>query len=290
MGSSRFLKVDFSINIERKASYGRHFVNPPHYHNACEIHYYLNGGLNFFIHDQSFDVKKGDILFIDTYELHNPIYRSICDYDKILITYKPSFTEMVSEFKIPDMFSLLNRKYDGVRLISVPENLRQKIEGILFNMLDAGEKQNEYTLTYLHLYLSLLITHMTDYLDSTDKPDNQHSSLNKTLNRIIMYINNNLEKQLSLDEISGYLNMNKYYLCRFFKEYTGLTVIDYINRKRIIAAEKLITSNKHSITDIAVMVGFNSLTHFERTFKQFTGTAPSRYRLSLSDTSEETDI
>ena len=93
-----------------------------------------------------------------------------------------------------------------------------------------------------------------------------------------------------LDDIAGYLNMNKYYLCRFFKEYTGLTVIDYINRKRIIAAEKLITSNKHSITDIAIMVGFNSLTHFERTFKQFTGIAPSRYRLSLYDTSEENDI
>ena len=279
MQSSEFYKVEDSISIERKVGHARVYKSNPHYHNACEIHYFMEGEITFFIHDQSYKIKKGDMLFIDTYEIHNPIYK-LYDYEKILLTYKPSFTELTAKLKVPDLFSILNRKYGGIRVVSVPVNLQNKLEPILLNMLDAYGTKSQYRLNYLNSYLSLFLTMLADYLESDATVTDQASLLDQKIKNIISYINTNLDKPLTLDGLAGHLNINKFYLCRFFKDHTGLSVIDYVNRKRILTAEKLILQNKHSITDIALMVGFNNLTHFERTFKKLTGTPPRSYKVS----------
>jgi YesN/AraC family two-component response regulator len=281
MKSSEFSKVDDSISIERKVGKSRVYKSNPHYHNACEIHYFLEGDITFFIHDQSYRVKKGDILFIDTYEIHNPVYK-LYDYEKILITYKPSFTESSAKLRIPDVFSILNKKHGGIRLVSIPPHLLKQFETVLHDMLETYTGQSQYRLVYLNLYLSLFLTLLADYLESANKVNDQVSLLNQKIKSIISYINANLDKPLTLEGISGHFNVNKFYLCRFFKEHTGLSVIDYANRKRILTAEKLILQNKLSITDISLMVGFNNLTHFERTFKKLTGAPPRNYKINGS--------
>ncbi len=279
MEFSEYAKIEDSIRIEKKVSRARQYKSISHYHNACEIHYFIEGDLTFFVHDQSYKVKSGDILFIDTYEVHNPVYK-LNDYDKILIMYRPSFTESLPCFKVPDVFSILNKKYDGNRLISAPPALQKRIERILSDMLEANVGESQYKLTYLHLYLSLFLVVLAEYLDSGDAAIDQASLLNQKVKKIIAFINANLDRQLSLEAISKHFNINKYYLSRFFKQHTGLSVIDYVNRKKILAAEKLIAQNKFKITDISSMTGFNNLTHFERTFKQFTGTSPRNYKLN----------
>jgi len=81
-----------------------------------------------------------------------------------------------------------------------------------------------------------------------------------------------------LQQIAEELYISKYYLSHFFKENTGFTVIEFVNSKRIIEAQKMLIKSSTNITDIAVNVGFNSLTHFERTFKKINGITPSQYR------------
>lgn len=269
------------MSVERKYSHSLRSKIAPHYHNAYEIHYFLDGNFSFFVRNQNYKIKKGDILFIDTYEIHNPIYRPEYTSEKILITFRPSFTESSSEFKVPDVFSILNEKYDGARLISAPAPLQQQLQHILFNMLDIKNGASPYMTTYLHLYLSLFLTHTADYLNRTDQPYDHSPPHNQKIKSIISFIDNGLEHPLSLDAISAHFNINKYYLCRFFKEHTGMSIVDYINRKRILAAEKLITLNQHPITHIALMVGFNSLTHFERTFKRLSGIPPRKFRHNI---------
>lgn len=278
MKSSEFSMVEDSISIERKIGRARVYKSNPHYHNACEIHYFLEGDITFFIHDQSYRIKKGDMLFIDTYEIHNPVYRYY-DYEKILLTYKPSFTDLTSRLKAPDVFAILNQKHGGVRVVSIPVNLQKKLEPVLSDMLEAYVGRGQYRLNYLNSYLTLFLTMLADYLEIANTIADPGSLLNQKVKSIISFINANLDKPLTLDGLSGHFNVNKYYLCRFFKEHTGLSVIDYVNRKRVLTAEKLILQNKYSITDIALMVGFNNLTHFERTFKKLTGSPPRNYKI-----------
>ena len=85
-------------------------------------------------------------------------------------------------------------------------------------------------------------------------------------------------KNLSLDEISEELYLSKYYLCRIFKEYTGFTITEYINTYRIKKATQLLENSNESISSISVILGFESVSYFERVFKKIMNVTPLKYK------------
>lgn len=91
------------------------------------------------------------------------------------------------------------------------------------------------------------------------------------------YIKKNFEKQITLDKLENEFNMSKYEISRNFKKYMGTSFIDYLNTIRVEQAKSLITNCDKNLTDIAFSVGFESLTHFERTFKKITKLNPSQF-------------
>nr|WP_263327628.1 helix-turn-helix domain-containing protein [Neobacillus sp. Marseille-Q6967] len=95
--------------------------------------------------------------------------------------------------------------------------------------------------------------------------------------KAIHYIHLNLEKPLTLNEIAAAIPINPSHLSRKFKQETTLGVIDYVNQKRIEEAQLLLKARKSSITDIALIVGYNDLNYFSRVFKKFTGQTPSQF-------------
>ena len=71
--------------------------------------------------------------------------------------------------------------------------------------------------------------------------------------------------------------MNEKYLCRFFKDYTSRTPIDYINNLRIEAACHELTSGDMTITEAAIECGFNDISYFSKMFKKYKGITPREY-------------
>ncbi len=107
--------------------------------------------------------------------------------------------------------------------------------------------------------------------------------INKIVKHIKSYINDNIDKELSLYRISEVVYMNPVYLSRLFKKETGLNLIDYINQKRIESAKVLLSDFNLKIQDIAYMVGCSSPNYFSRLFKVVTGTTPQSYRNQLNE-------
>lgn len=276
MKTTDYEKVGYHIDIKKKLVNGKK-AGGSHYHNAYELQYFIRGNVSFFVHDQIYEAKKGDVLFIDSYEIHNSTDIT-GECEKIVLIYRPSFAESDANFKAPDIFSLLNKKYGGKRLISLPEPHRPQIIHLFEQMLYHYGNKSPYSLIYLNSYLTLLITYIAEYLENAPADEVQKTALNQKISAIISYLEANLGSDITLDAIAGQFNANKSHLCRFFKRYTGFSLFDYINRSRIAAAEKLMLQGKHSITDICYMVGFNNLTHFERVFKQHSGMSPRNYR------------
>ena len=130
----------------------------------------------------------------------------------------------------------------------------------------------------LRAYLTIFLTSMAEHLGALKERGYRPGWGNARLRDLIQFIRENLDARLTLDRISRYFRTDKYYLCRYFRKHTGLSVMDYVNRMRIVNAEKLIVQNSHSITDISLMVGFNNITNFDRTFKRYTGISPREYR------------
>ncbi|MEK6991481.1 helix-turn-helix domain-containing protein [Paenibacillus sp. FSL K6-1566] len=92
------------------------------------------------------------------------------------------------------------------------------------------------------------------------------------------YIERNLSKDLSLDEVSDMLGLNPSYFSQLFKQMTDETFVHYRIKKRMEMAKKLLAIPHYKITDISFEVGYADHPHFTKTFKKFTGYTPSEYR------------
>lgn len=98
------------------------------------------------------------------------------------------------------------------------------------------------------------------------------------IDRVQEYIREHYSKKITLDELSEYVDINKYYLIRLFKQKTGLSPIDYLIHVRLAEAEKLLSRTDITISKISDMVGFHSPSHFSKTFKESNHCTPSAYR------------
>ncbi len=100
----------------------------------------------------------------------------------------------------------------------------------------------------------------------------------ENLKYLIHYIENNYMKPLSLDYLSDFSNISKYYLCRLFNKYFGMSPKEYIIRLRLDNAKKMLKTTTFPANMIGAMVGFDNETYFYRLFKARTGVSPTQYR------------
>lgn len=98
---------------------------------------------------------------------------------------------------------------------------------------------------------------------------------------IVDYIDSNFLEKITLDELAFIFRTNRSTLCKTFKEFTGNTVVEYINDKKIWLAKKKISTTNKTFTEIAEEMGFESIHYFTRFFKKMTELSPNEYRKSL---------
>ena len=97
------------------------------------------------------------------------------------------------------------------------------------------------------------------------------------LKKALEVIENHYADCITLEDLSQAAGMNSKYFCRYFKDLTHRTPVDYLNYYRIEqACFKLVTSNE-SIADIGLSCGFNDVSYFIKTFKKYKGTTPKKY-------------
>lgn len=95
---------------------------------------------------------------------------------------------------------------------------------------------------------------------------------------ILNYIDNNLYKKITIDELSNIFNYNKDYLMRLFKKEMKCTIIDYINKLRIYNSLDTLKNTRNTILNIALSFGFSSQEYYSEMFNKIMGVSPSRYR------------
>lgn len=95
---------------------------------------------------------------------------------------------------------------------------------------------------------------------------------------VIEYIDENFDKKISVNELAKIASMSKYHFIRKFKAVYSETPYGYITRVKVNKAKALLLSTNNSVDEISIMVGFNDTITFIRSFKNFTGNTPNKYR------------
>ena len=122
-------------------------------------------------------------------------------------------------------------------------------------------------------HLSLIANEVMVQEEETESP---------LIRRARAYIHANQGDPIDLAKVAQAMHVSVFYFCKLFKKATGLTFTEYLGRVRVDKAKQLLLNPHLRISEIAYDVGFQSLTHFNRVFRQVTGKSPSAYRESRS--------
>ena len=200
----------------------------PHWHSSIEISYTLSGSISdFFIAGQSYKTRPGQILVVNSAELHSiraihdpkqdPRALTIIFPYRIIKRYRPDIQAYQFTINSVDL-------EEGARLPAY-QALQEKLTAIadLYHSKDHLRK----TILLLEI-LELLLDHFLEKrkICSSDRQDQKQK---ERLTDIKTYIEENFRAELALEDIANFCYLSKEHLARFFKEHMNITVIQYLN-------------------------------------------------------------
>lgn len=170
---------------------------------------------------------------------------------------------------------ILDEFYPGL-----PSHIRLKnpknVESILFSIISEYELRMVFSdLMARGLLVQLLSTLLREVRwESAGVPE---QTLNVSF-QVKDLLDQNLHREISLDKLADHIHVSKYHLSRQFKNTFGASPIQYHLHSRLNKAKELLITTRHSISHIALSVGFQSISSFSRAFKTKEKISPSTYR------------
>ncbi len=248
-----------------------------HWHSEVEIIRVLDGELEVRLNDKKYAAHAGDVIFVNPEIIHGATPKG-CEYECLIfhIDFLNSATNSCRFF----IESVLNNEYVIQDFNPCGQS---KIGDEVENVINAMKnKSSGYKFKVIGSLYELLGAIVDNHLY---KPINGHSVINgdkniPKLKKILTYLRQNYDKQLTLTEMAQAAGMSPKYFCYFFKGMTGKTPGEYIRSFRIEKASQKLLNTDASVTEVAFSCGFNDLSYFIKTFKSIKNISPAKYRKS----------
>ncbi|WP_114855310.1 AraC family transcriptional regulator [Brachybacterium sp. YJGR34] len=126
--------------------------------------------------------------------------------------------------------------------------------------------------------LRLLLTQLLLVLLRQQEVDAATAARETRMARVVRHLHDHYTEHVELEELAEQFYVSRHHLSREFRRLTGTTVISYVNDLRVDQARRLLIESDLPIARIAEDVGFGTVTHFNRVFRDRTGTTPRRVR------------
>ena len=229
-----------------------------HMHISPEIVIVEEGELNMHIGENSYNIKRGDGVFVPPFSPHSfsSPNHNVCH----VFTFAKELLAHISDF--------IKTSAVKSHLFTLPEALLTLIDHYLPN------ERNHIDSILAQAILSPLYY---EIINGCTFGENE-SAADDTLLSAIKYMNSHYDSELSLNTVAARVGIHPVTLSRFFTERTGITYSHYVKYLRASRAEALIRDTKDTFTSIALGCGFGSVRSFNRTFFELYGMSPSDYR------------
>lgn len=270
---------DCFILIERQKT---NFNFPIHIHPECELNFIENAkGAQRIVGDSIEEIDEEELVLVTNPHLEHAWkdYRNVSkNIHEITIQFHPDL--------LTDTF--LNKN----QMISIRQLFRHAERGVAFSRESIAkvrpllktltcENDSFYSLIKLLIILhELSIDKGMRELSTGQFAANvmhQHSS-DENLGRVMDYLSRHYSEVIRLSEVAEMVNMSESSFCRFFKQHTSKSFIDFLTDIRLGAASRALIDSSLSIAEIGYDCGFNNLSNFNRIFKKKKGVTPSEFR------------
>ncbi len=244
--------------------------------------FFITKGAGEMVHSgKTYVFKPGCMYLIPSYTYNN--YRSIEYHEQFYTGFFEEVTYGVSIFNLLAFtYEVKASKLDKrlfKRLLEIHPNKMVKnsdpkvfINGGLIKKTENSQsdlKNMLETKSILEILLSRFVVEGDISVSKKDKGD---------LNKVLVYIAENLSGNLSVEDLSNFCNLNTDYFSRSFKAKYGIRPIRFIQLKRIERSQFLLLTTKKSLKQIAEEVGMYDVAYFSKTFKKLTGVTPAGFR------------
>jgi AraC-like DNA-binding protein len=248
-----------------------------HLHDNYEIYYLLSGQRKYFIRDRVYLIEKGDLVFIPKYDLHRTLAADTATHERFVMNFQESFLERFTGGNTNiHLLAPFEKETPTFRLKAEDRNV---VEGLLYRMTkELKDKPPGYDICLKALGVELLLYIVRCMGKYEEAVSPFETPMHRKISEIAGYIHEHYMKPLTLSKLSERYYISSWYLSRVFKEVSGFSFVEYLNHVRIKEAQRLLRDTNMKILPISEQVGFESIAHFGRVFKQTVGLSPTRYR------------
>ena len=246
-----------------------------HSHDFYEFYFFIDGCVTYHIEESVYDLVPGDVLIIPPGELHRPvIVEQNSVYERIVLWInRETVIRCIGDNT--DFTKLLLERFQSKNHLLHFETDDFKNKCNLLNSMIAFQNSKEpedrlLQLPYLSILLITLYKSGKNNFSEPSKPEN-------IISKIILYINENIDKDIKLDFLSEQFFISKYHLIRTFKAYTNTTIGQYITSKRITKT-KFYLQHGYNLLESSQKSGFNNYSNFYKAFIKETGISPNIYK------------
>lgn len=248
-----------------------------HSHHEFEIYYLHSGKVKFILGSSLFEVHPGDLVIMNGLSPHGTITQERCTKTNIRFdeSCAAALIQPFGSFNVLKPFRKMHNMF-----WRITGERRENLESIFKNLNMYYSQPSIVNFHRLRLSFADLLLFIYELSEQhagrrlTHEPD-----CSNRLPEVFSFLNQNYMHNLTLDHIAREVHYCKFYICKAIKKATGLTVFEYINKRRMNQAKLLfLLYPERTIADIGYEVGFKQPSHFSRIFKTTVGMPPEEYR------------
>lgn len=250
-----------------------------HYHPEIELVFVNGGSGKRQIGSHISYYSDGDLVLIGSNLPHCGFTNEETgNKNETVIHMRPDFLgdDFLNFPELKNIQQLLNKAKGGIAFGSETKKL-------IAGMMEDMEKQSAFDrlLRMIRILNTLETNNEYTILNADGFALELQVQDNDRINVVFNYVKDNFQEPIQLDTVSNMVSMTTPSFCRYFKKITNKTFTAFVNDYRLVHASKLLSENTKSITEISYESGFNNFSHFNKSFKAFTGKSASQYRHEL---------
>lgn len=248
-----------------------------HTHDYYEFYFFIEGHAGMQIDDSVYPVQFGDVLLIPPHVRHHAVIHDLTvPYRRFVFWISNDFLEELRKLSdcyayAADYVTAHHCYHFHLEQIAV-----NSLQSKMFRLLEEMQSSHFGKEQQIALYVRELILTISRLLYELLEPKPYKNDLS-LFTMLVEYIEDHIKDELTLEKLASDFYVSKYHIAHIFKDNMGLSIHQYITKKRLLLCQEAIRSSQN-ISDVYHTYGFGDYSSFYRAFKKEFGISPKEYR------------